>query len=246
MSIINLNRKYQTLVTFGCSFSDGWIYGRENAWGQFLSELLGCEHFSHANSGSSNSAILNNIIRYCEHHEMKDKCVGIQWSEWSRREMWSKTNNEYFTFNLSTFTNLNNLPSEIEPFRDNIDLFTDVWFDNRENILRTIQTMILTKHYLTSKNIDYIMFEGLGSIFDEYYPSKEIEKLLSEKYRISSDLLLLKDEYRLQILKDKEFFSKYGDMRTHMKTKNIEGHPTPEYSKWWSEEIYNYLKEMNV
>ncbi len=231
MSFIKINKKYNKLVTFGCSFSDGWIYGKENSWGFFLSELLGCGYVNYSNSGSSNYAIMSNVVRYCENNDMSNCCVGIQWSERNRREIWSKDNNEYITFNLSTLTSKNTVPKEIEVLKNNVEFYSDIWFDERENVLRTIQSMILIKNYLENKKIDYVMFEGIGSISDEYSP-------------------LNKDEKIIDILNNFEFFTKYGDMRSHMlkidEWDKNDGHPNPQYAKWWSNEIYNYLKEINL
>ena len=125
-------------------------------------------------------------------------------------------------------------------FKDNIDIFLPMWFDNQENILRTIHSIILLKNYLKSKNIDFIMFEGLGSILDEYYPSSN--------YNINDESILLKDEFKLKLFEDIEFFKKYGDMRTYMRKSDLVtdsefGHPPPKYAKWWADEIYIYLKE---
>ena len=100
--------------------------------------------------------------------------------------------------------------------------------------------MILTKNYLDNKNIDYVMFEGLGSILDMFYPNKE---------DISShnDLVLLSDVFKLSILNDKCFFNKLGDMRTLMKTHPLyedinDGHPNPKFLEWWCLEMYNDIK----
>jgi hypothetical protein len=84
------------------------------------------------------------------------------------------------------------------------------------------------------------MFEGLGSILDEYYPSSN--------HNINDESILLKDEFKLKLFEDIEFFKKYGDMRTYMRKSDLVtdsefGHPPPKYAKWWADEIYIYLKE---
>jgi hypothetical protein len=86
-------------------------------------------------------------------------------------------------------------------FKDNIDIFLPMWFDNQENILRTIHSIILLKNYLKSKNIDFIMFEGLGSILDEYYPSSN--------HNLNDESILLKDEFKLKLFEDIEFFKRH-------------------------------------
>ena len=243
MCLINPNKKYDRLVTFGCSFTEGWLYKEQGTWGDFLSQNLGCNHVNRGGGSSSNFSILNNVLRYCETEDVDNICVGVQWSEWSRRELWIESQKRYFTFNLATVTDVNFNPNqnpELVKFKDNIDIFLPIWFDNQENILRTIHSMILLKNYLKSKNIDYVMFEGLGSILDEFYPSKD--------FNINDDSILLKDQFKLKLFDDVEFFKKYGDMRTYMRKSDLVddsefGHPPPRYAKWWSDEIYSYLKE---
>ena len=182
-------------------------------------------------------------MRYCETENVENICIGVQWSEWSRRELWVESQKRYFTFNLATVTDINFNPTqnpELVKFKDNIDIFLPMWFDNQENILRTIHSIILLKNYLKSKNIDFIMFEGLGSILDEYYPSSN--------HNLNDESILLKDEFKLKLFEDIEFFKRYGDMRTYMRKSDLVtdsefGHPPPKYAKWWADKIYIYLKE---
>lgn len=242
MSLIDPNKKYDKLITFGCSFTEGWLYKDQGTWGDFLAQNLKCYHVNKGGGSSSNYSILNNVLRYCETENIENVCVGVQWSEWSRRELWVESQKRYFTFNLSTVTdpsfNSEQNP-ELVKFKDNIDLFLSMWFDNQENILRTVHSMIFLKNYLRCKNIDYVMFEGLGSITDETY---NIDK-------INNESILLLDQYKLKIFEDPEFFKKYGDMRSYMRKSDLVddsefGHPPPKYAKWWSDEIYNYLNEI--
>jgi hypothetical protein len=243
MSLINPNKKYDKLITFGCSFTEGWLYRDQGTWGDFLSQNLQCEHVNKGGGSSSNYSILNTVMRYCETENVENICVGVQWSEWSRRELWVESQKRYFTFNLATVTDINfnsDQNPELVKFKDNIDIFLPMWFDNQENILRTIHSIILLKNYLKSKNIDFIMFEGLGSILDEYYPSSN--------HNINDESILLKDKFKLKLFEDIEFFKKYGDMRTYMRKSDLVtdsefGHPPPKYAKWWADEIYIYLKE---
>lgn len=244
MSLIDPHKKYKRLVTFGCSYSTGHKIGETGSWGYHLSKVLNCEHYNYGFNGSSNNLIMNNVVKFCESNDTNNVCLGVQWSEWSRREIWDESKKMYNSFNVATIEQLelkrNNL-DKLLFIKENQEFFISLWFDYQENILRTIQSMILTKNYLDNKNIDYVMFEGLGSILDMFYPNKE---------DISShnDLVLLSDVFKLSILNDKCFFNKLGDMRTLMKTHPLyedinDGHPNPKFLEWWCLEMYNDIKE---
>ena len=100
MSLINPNKKYDKLITFGCSFTEGWLYRDQGTWGDFLSQNLQCEHVNKGGGSSSNYSILNTVMRYCETENVENICVGVQWSEWSRRELWVESQKRYFTFRI--------------------------------------------------------------------------------------------------------------------------------------------------
>jgi hypothetical protein len=253
MGLINPNKKYKKLITVGCSFTYGHNTRAQGTWGSFLSDLLDCEHETWSNSGSSNTCILNNVVNYCETQDLNGICIGIQWSEFTRREVWSMNNKSYMSFTATGLLDKKyEIPNvDISCFRENMDSFLSVWFDYKENILRTIYNMFLVKNYLESKKVDFIMFEGLGSILDMYYPSIEIENM--EKDDVGQrELSMLKDNVKLKIFEDVTFFKKYGTMQKSMQNSHLydeslnEGHPNIEFCKWWSKEIHNYLVENNV
>jgi hypothetical protein len=244
MGMIDLNKKYDKFVTFGCSYSNGHELGITGSWGFIFSKLLNCKHYNYAFNGSSNNLIMNNVIKFCESNNLENIAIGVQWSEWSRRELWSETEKTYKSFNLPTLE-MGNFTEEKSPdmffIKKHQEFFSSIWFDYKENILRTIQSMILIKNYLENKNIDFVMFEGLGSILDMFYPNKE-------QYSGHNDLTLLSDEFKLSILNHKCFFSKLGDMRTLMKPHSLyeninDGHPNPKFLEWWCLEMYNDIKE---
>lgn len=244
MALIDFNKKYDKFVTFGCSYSTGHLIGETGSWGYHFSKLLGCEHYNYSFNGSSNNLIMGNVIKFCESNDTNNVALGVQWSEWSRREFWVESERRYKSFNIPALDQLElmkNESSELYFIREHQEFFASLWFDYAENILRTIQSMITLKNYLENRNIDYVMFEGLGSILDMFYPNKE---------QISShnDLTLLSDEFKLSILNDQSFFNKLGDMRNHMKTHSLyedinDGHPNPKFLEWWCLEMYNDIKQ---
>ena len=244
MPLIDLNKKYDSFVTFGCSYSTGHLIGDVGSWGHHFSKLLNCEHNNYSFNGSSNNLIMNNVIKFCESNDTKNVALGVQWSEWSRREFWVETEKRYKSFNVPALDQLEvmkNESPELYFIRDHQEFFVSLWFDYSENILRTIQSMITVKNYLENKKIDYVMFEGLGSILDMFYPNKE-------QVSGHNDLTLLSDEFKLSILNDQSFFNKLGDMRNHMKTHSLyedinDGHPNPKFLEWWCLEMYNDIKQ---
>ena len=244
MSLIDFNKKYDKFVTFGCSYSNGHLIGETGSWGHHFSKLLDCEHYNYGFNGSSNNLIMSNVIKFCESNDTNNVALGVQWSEWSRREFWVESERRYKSFNIPALDQLElmkNESSELYFIREHQEFFASLWFDYAENILRTIQSMITLKNYLENRNIDYVMFEGLGSILDMFYPNKE---------QISghNDLTLLSDEFKLSILNDQSFFKKFGDMRNHMKSHPLyedinDGHPNPKFLEWWCLEMYNDIKQ---
>jgi len=248
MSLIDLNKKYDRFVTFGCSFTHGHFLGEEGSWGFQLSKLLNCDHINRGAGGSSNYVIMNKVIKYCETNDMANSCVGVQFSEYSRREVWSKDEKRYFVFNLGTLDcyDKNNFtsPFDISDLFSNREFFEPIWFDIEENIVRTITTMILLKNYLNSKNIDFIMFEGIGSVKDNFYPFE----LNDSPKNFEDDRIYLETRIRDEILNDNTFFTKYGPMMPFMFNHDLfdpnenGGHPNMKFVKWWVKEMYEHIK----
>jgi hypothetical protein len=241
MGLINTDKKYKSLSTFGCSYTTGFLLGDKGSWGFHLAELLNCKH-NNLGGGQSNPNILNGIIRYCETNDMTDCCVGIEWSEVTRREVWDKEKQKYNIFGVNNFDKVENHKPFIN--EDNLEFFTSIWFDLNENILRTVNSIILAKSYLQSKNIDFIMFEGINSIMDV--------KRKKSNYDIGQEInlietILLNDEYKMSLLNDVTFFNKFGNWHQAMfknplfDSKKNRGHPNMEIVKWWAKEIYDYL-----
>lgn len=243
MPLIRIDKPYESLVTFGCSFTGGHDLGPNGAWGHFLANRLGCKHINKA-GGASNTNILTGVINFCENNDMSNICVGIQWSEVTRREIWNETFGGYDAFGLGTLLNKRpNQPTKLDFIRDNMTFFTDIWFDLRENTLRTVLAMIQAKSYLEYNNIDFVMFEGINSI------KNRIEVDVTE-YNLSQvhDLALLNKNKIFSILNDETFFSELGDLNTAMRNHTAfdptlnDGHPHPEILEWWTDHLYKFLE----
>ena len=242
MAVINPNKKYKKFLAFGCSFTSGHNYGEDGSWGKYMGEMLGCDYGLYGIGGSSSLSVLSRIIGHCETNDMTDCCIGIQWSEWTRREIWISDENRYTAFNLSAIK----LSPQFFHMKKHLDFFGPFFFEPMENIVRAINSMVLAKAYLESKNIDFVQYEGIGSILDECHP-------LPKDTVDSLDIQLIKDPYKLKLLSDPTFFTKYGSMMRFMFNHELfvddpakkDAHPNPAFAEWWAGEIYAYLKSIN-
>lgn len=246
MPVIKTNKQYNYLVTFGCSFTSGHWLGDQGAWGHYLAQRLNCKHLNQA-GGASNPNIVTSIINYCEHNDMSKVCVGIQWSEITRRELWMETKKHYYTLGLGVLFN-NDLYSRethkdfLQPIKDNLGYFSTLYFDIQENVLRTVLAMMHVKSYLEYKNIDFIQFEGINSILDiEGYDQ-------NHEPGPWTPLLLTSNKMKYSILQDKTFFSRLGDLNSAMQkhpkydaTIN-DGHPHTDVLEYWADHLYDHIK----
>jgi hypothetical protein len=248
MGLINPSKKYKSLLVCGCSFTQGGDFTKDYSWGDSLAKRLGCEKIPVGMAGSSNYTIMSQCISYCENNDMTDICVGIQWSQSVRREVWNRDDKFYNVVNSDIFKGQTySIPwVEFEDksiFEKNEKFFNSIWWDYQENILRTIHYMILVKNYLIAKNIDFVMFEGIGSIMD-FLPDYE-----EGKNSIMSSLRLFNPNVRKNILNDSTFFSDLGDMFGAMnKHKDFDsnengGHPTYPICEWWADNLITYMNE---
>lgn len=250
MGLINPSKKYKSLLVCGCSFTQGGYFTKDYSWGDSLAKRLGCEKIPVGMAGSSNFTIMSQCISYCEKNDMTDVCVGIQWSQSVRREVWNSLDKSYYVVNSDVFNgDTYSIPwanfEDKHVFAKNESFFNSIWWDYQENIMRTIHHMILVKNYLISKNIDFVMFEGIGSIMD-YLPEFGTDEL-----HIKPCLQLFSPKIRKDILNDDTFFSKLGDMYSVMnKRKDFDynengGHPTLPICEWWADEMINYMNDIH-
>lgn len=251
MPVIKTNKQYDYLVTFGCSFTGGHQLGPDGAWGYYLARRLGCNHRT-VSGGASNPNIATSVINFVENNDTTNVCIGIQWSEATRREIWKETINNYHTIGLGGLledTMWRREPEQefLQPIRNNLGYFSSVYFDIRENVLRTVQSMIHVKAYLEYKNIDFIQFEGINSILDR------IENQENIKYDGSGHptyLALINDDVKKSIVSDDTFFSELGDLNKAMRLHPAfdpslnDGHPHPVILDYWTDHLYNYLKTL--
>jgi len=257
--MIKSNKKYDNLITFGCSFTIGHNLGDEGSWGFALAKKLNCNHINKG-GGGSNTNIFTNVINYCENNDITNSCIGIQWSEVTRREYWDQKNNRYNTLGIGTFGSEHRILEKETSFYDSLSFiknnqsfFGDMWFNLAENTLRTIIAMISAKSYLKNKNIDFIMFEGINSIKNinkSFYPENFETDIKHYIPLQGNDFTLLSDEIRMSILNDNTFYSELGDwMNAMYKHPNFDpkindGHPHQEIVNWWVDNLYQHIKNV--
>jgi hypothetical protein len=239
MGLIRLDKQYENLYVAGCSFTTGHIEGRKASWGTHLAKKLNCKCIINGINSNSNYHMMLGVINLCESNDMSNSCVGIQLTERSRRELWLMDQSTYYTFNYATLdlNDINTMPNELKFFKKNLSDIETIYFDDRENLLRTITSITMLKNYFENKNIDYIFFEGISTIKDEIanIDSVKMPNVLGKKYRDS-------------LLNDSTFFSKYGPMQPFDRTHPLfdfeknGGHPNSEFVEWWVEEMYEHIK----
>lgn len=238
MPLIDPRKKYTKLITTGCSFSTGFAEGPESSWGHILSKKLDCEHVFIGGEGSSNDSITGRIISYCELNKISsDCCVGVQWSNFERRCFWRKDRDAYFSFGGGALRRTGG-DYYLSFIKEHFEFFNQIWFEQKENIFKTVKNMVLVKNYLENKGIDYVMFEGIGSVMDgEIIDPGEMRDYSLGSYFYIEDLF-----------KDPQLFTDLGDMEKCMKknklydlTKNG-GHPNKEFVEWWCEELIKYFE----
>jgi hypothetical protein len=234
MGKIQVNKKYDFLVTTGCSFTSGHLLEEEGQWGEYLADKLNTQHINLSQQASSNYFIYNALINFCEKNKNKDFCVGIQWSEFTRREIWLKSKGDYICYTHNDLLNPYIDENDHEEFlfmRKYHKEFTTMFVDMDDMLWRTIMSMISITSYLKYNNIDFVMFEGIGSVMD---------------YESNNKVLPIDNNFKKSVLSNQEFFTTYGNMRDYMVThelyKNVnDGHPNIEFVKWWVDKLYNYL-----
>jgi hypothetical protein len=257
--MIKTDKKYDNLVTFGCSFTMGHLLGEEGSWGYSLSKLLGCNHINKG-GGGSNTNIFNNVVDFCENNDMSNSCVGIQWSEITRREFWDDKNDKYYTLGMGTFADEHQILKKETNFYDSLSFiknnqvfFGSMWFNLSECTLRTVIAMISAKAYLKSKNIDFIMFEGINSIKNintSFYPKNHRTDINSYNPNQFNNFGLISESVRESILNDDTFYSELGDWMNAMykhpdyDEKLNDGHPHKEIVDWWVNNLYTHIKNV--
>jgi len=237
--IISPNKKYSKLYSVGCSYTNGYKQGELAQWSKYLSNRLNCgHHIIDGVNASSNNYIYSKIINFCENQKEKDFCIAIQWSEFSRREIYIQDVDDYIAFNLNgLIINDEFNHDEFYFLKKHFEKIDKMFFNIDDMVWRTVNAMISTISYLRENNIDFIMFQGINSILD-------FNNSDNKNFPLSNDI-------KENILNQPEFFNKYGDMHTHMRNHELfnqdnEGHPNSKYIKWWANEMYNYILEKNV
>jgi len=231
--LISPNKKYSKLVSFGCSYTNGYIQREDAQWGRYLANHLNCSYSNYGVNASSNNYIYNKIVNFCENQKEKDFCIAIQWSEFSRREVYIESEKDYIAFNLSTLMLTDDFKyDEFYFLKKNLFEIDKLFFREDEMIWRTMNSMLITISYLRENNIDFIMFQGINSILD-------FDNNNNQNFPIST-------EHKKRILNNIEFFNKFGDMHTHMGNHELfnqdnQGHPNSQYIQWWSNEMYDYI-----
>ena len=166
--------KKRNLITFGCSFTDGFEMGELGSWAYYLSNFTKMNLINKGRGGSGNELILNSLIAELEinSNHIKDDCfVVIQWSECLRQNVYF---NNIESPPSSRWTQIT--PQSIHPIdrqhHNNNDEHR--WLDYHSKsfypffssievaLHKTYSNMLSAKNYLENNNIPYLFFDGIN------------------------------------------------------------------------------------
>lgn len=241
MSLIRLDQKYDEFYSLGCSFTTGFMEGSTKSWGYYFAQKIGANPNVVARDGAGNYMLMFDIMKICEMNKGKKIAIGIQLTERNRREIWIKDTSTYHSFNYATLTinKKNNVDKELHFLKDNLKEISHIFFDDFENYLRTLTSVIMIKNYLENKGVDYIIFEGMTAISDY----KDLRKNLPQHMKN-----YVSDELVGDIVNSPTFFKKYGPMQPFCRTHELYdvnkngGHPNSDFIKWWVDEMIEHIR----
>lgn len=154
-----MSQKFTTLMTFGCSFTDGLI-----TWPNHLSEKLNLKLLNYGQVGAGNGYIsrsaIYNINKFLETSNTNNLLVGIMWSGAARTEHY-RTNpiihksSEYFRFVEE------DKGRWVKVQLHGNDALSTSWlrnfYDNHGIYILTLEHILRTQWFLDSRNINYFM-----------------------------------------------------------------------------------------
>ena len=169
------------------------------------------------------------------------------WTEKSRWEFYSDVEKIWIPINVSLSRSydqkkdlipriLSSVPSETDDITDKsyeklVREYYKVSFNLKEHFEKSVREIISIQNTCKIKKLQYIMFDSIGSVFNEY-PKNKLVKLLDKKYWVNYD-------------------GKYGDWAT-MNRKNPkeyvaykdDDHPSALSQKVWGDYLINTVKSL--
>jgi len=205
-----------------------------------------------AHGGHSNQYIYREFYNYIadvENQKSLDETLFVfGWTEKSRWEFYSDVDKIWIPIDGSSSSwwydqnedlipqILSNVPMETGDIMDKsyikfVREYYKVSFNFKEHFEKSVREMISVQNICKLKNLQYIMFDSIESVFNEY-PKNKLVKLLDTKNWINYD-------------------GKYGDWAT-MNMENVEEyaaseddvHPSPSSQKVWGDYLINMVKSL--
>lgn len=231
------------LVTFGCSFTEGHHFHEQNkAWGDYLAKELNLPHLNLGDGGSSNTQIIQNILRFCEnienykleeqynHCELKadgikplkpeEYLIGIQLSELSRIQWWYEPHQRFWSTPLNAvfhdwgdYEGWGDDKYFFQHMNKGKETLLPLFSNLRVSAFQTISNILLISNYLQNKGYNFFIFEGMNSIKD-IQPIKNNEDECHEFYYLTPFLF---EDFVDKILNSEYFFNELNlPMNVHM------------------------------
>ena len=236
------------VVAFGCSFVVGDVTGhrfrlvphtKKPLAIYYLGKELGvdrdkCDIIAHG--GHSNQYIYRKFYNYIadvKNQKSLDETLFVfGWTGKSRWEFYSDVEKTWIPISGDTgeLWHIRDIISG-KSYEKFIKEYYKVSFNVKEHFEKSVREMISVQNICKLKNLQYIMFDSIESVFNEY-PKNTLVKLLDKKYWVNYD-------------------GKYGDWAT-MNMENVEEyavseddvHPSPSSQKVWGDYLISMVKSL--
>jgi hypothetical protein len=239
------------VVAFGCSFVIGDSMGhrfRRVPYTEkplaiyYLGKELGLDRDMcdiRAMGGHSNQYIYREFYNYIadvEKQKSLDETLFVfGWTEKSRWEFYSDVEKIWIPISPGTFDQiLSSVPMDTDDitgksYEKLVKEYYKVSFNLKKHFEKSIREIISVQNICKIKKLQYIMFDSIGSVFNEY-PKNKLVKLLDKKNWVNYD-------------------GNYGDWAT-MNTKNPkeytadDAHPSALSQRVWGEYLISTVKSL--
>lgn len=176
-------KNVKCLITGGCSFSQP--NNQDINWIHHLTDYIKPKSFSHTGLGAAGNGmisrrVIRETIKQLETHNPSDMLVGIMWSSFNRRELYSIKHVEHHVLNTSNHESYSNPATGYVSEHSNWYLINEHWNDPlttnffknsynfEDSLINTFEHILRVQWFLKSNNIPYFMTEFDYTAFDDF------------------------------------------------------------------------------